>query len=91
MHDGALGQRCVLGVAVAPVLRHGVFDGLTCEVVLQLGRRRRDAIDQKRQVKGLVRSGLVGELPGDGDTIRRVASLQFRREPEGGGAETRAG
>ena len=57
-------QGDVRRVPVRAVLRDGVLDVLVRQRVLQLRRRRRDAVDEQRQVEGLVRVGLVREAGG---------------------------
>ena len=64
------------GVAVAPVLLHGVIDGLLGEAVLQLEGGDRQAVDEQAEVEGAARLvHAVGELAGDREAVLGVQRL----------------
>ncbi len=80
VHERAAGQRDVLWVAVVAVLRDRLFDALASEMVLQLRRRHRDAVEEQAQVHRLVGVGVEGQLPGHGQAIGVVVRRKLRRE-----------
>ena len=73
-------QQRVLRIPVVAVLLDGLRHRLPGQAVLQLGRRNRHPVDEQAQVQRLVGSGLVGELPGDGQPVFAVALDQLGRQ-----------
>ena len=72
------------GSRFVAVLLLGVLDALPREGVLQLSRGDGDAVDEERQVQGLVRAWLVRELPGHGEPVRLVRSTSSGVSPWAG-------
>ena len=82
--EGAPAEGDVGRVPVRAVLGDGVLDVLVGEGVLQLGGGGRDAVDEERQVDGLVGVRVVGELAGDGDAVGVVEGRECGGEAVGG-------
>ena len=75
-------------IAVALVLPHRMPDGLVRQRILQFGRRRRDAVNEQRQVDRVCGVRLtVMQLPDDAQAVRLVSLPQRRREPVRRGEE----
>ena len=81
MYDRPAVEGDVLRVAVFAVLRLRLLHILAGERVLQLRRGDGEAVDEEREVQGLVSAGLVGQLPGDGEPVGLVAPDELRRQP----------
>jgi len=81
--EGTSSQRDVLVVAVGAVLLDRVLDVLAGEVILELGRRDRDAVEEEAEVDGLCGFGVEGQLPGDRQPVGVVVGHQLRRHAEG--------
>ena len=77
----APGERDVLRVAVAPVLRDRVLDALARERVLQLSCRDRNPVEEEREVDRLRLVGRVRELADEHEPVRLVARHELRRQP----------
>ena len=82
--ERAAAERHVLRVAVVAVLLDRVLDVLAGEMVLQLRRRDRDAVEEQAEVERLVRVGVERELARDGQAVGVVVGHQLRRDPERG-------
>ena len=82
VHERPPAERDVLRVPVRAVLLDRVLDVLAGQVVLQLRRRDRDAVDEQAQVERLVRLGIERQLAGDRQPVRVVVRDQLRRDPE---------
>ena len=74
VHERPAAEDQVVGVAVGPVLRHRVLDGLVGQRILQLGGRDRDPVDHQDHVERVrgIRLRVV-QLPDDTQPIRGVA------------------
>ena len=77
-------ERDVLRIAVVAVLLDRVLDVLAGEMVLQLGRRDRDAVEEQAEVERLVRVRVERKLAGDGQAVGVVVGDQLGRDPERG-------
>ncbi len=77
-------ERDVLRIAVVAVLLDRVLDVLAGEVVLQLRRRDRNAVEEQAEVDRLVGVGVEGKLARDGQPVGVVVSDQLGRDAERG-------
>ena len=84
VHERAPPERDVLRIAVLSVLLDRVLDGLAGEVVLQLRRRHRDAVEEEAEVDRLGGVGVERQLPRDGQAVGVVVLHQLRRDAERG-------
>ena len=84
MHERAPPERDVLRIAVVAVLLDRVLDVLAGEVVLQLRRCDRDAVEEEAEIDRLVRIGIERELSCDGQPVGVVVGDQLRRDAECG-------
>ena len=77
-------ERHVLRVAVGAVLLDRVLDVLAGQVVLQLRRRDRDAVEEQAEVDRLGRVGIERELARDGQPVGVVVGDQLGATPNAG-------
>ncbi len=84
MDERASPERDVLRVAVVAVLLDRVLDVLAGEVVLELRRCDRDAVEEQAQVERLVRVGVEWQLARDRQAVGVVIGHQLRSDTECG-------
>jgi hypothetical protein len=75
MHNGALREKDVARIPIAPVLSHRVMDVLSRKRVLQLGRRDGQAVAEEDEVESFDIARVV-ELSRDAQSIGRVKALE---------------
>ena len=80
MHHGSACQRDTVRIAVDAVLADRVFHGLVGELVLQLGRRHQQSVDEEPEIDRLGRTGFVCELTSDVEPVGVVVRHQVGAE-----------
>src|SRR5262245_60680913 len=84
MHECAAAEREVRPGTVLAVLADRVVAGLAGGAVLQLGGRRRDAVDEKHEVEAVAGALVETDLPDDPKQIRAVELARGRIDLEVG-------